>query len=74
MSDTALPVGRGCWDLPPVRRCTLHTVHGGIILASANTLGSEHQVAPTCQLKCLKSIFMLLFVSLLLLKIENCVL
>lgn len=52
----------------------LYIAHGKVTLASANTRGNQHQVAATCQLKCLQSIFMVLSVSLLLLKIQNCVL
>lgn len=71
MSYTALLVRRGCWDLPPVEQRALHTAHGEMGLASTNALGSQHQVAPACQLKCLQSIFMVLSVSLLLPKVEN---
>lgn len=40
MSDTALLVRRGWWDLPAVEKCTLHTAHGEVSPASASTLGS----------------------------------
>lgn len=71
MSNTALLMRRGCWDLPPVKQCVLHTAHGEMHLASTNTLGHQHQAAPACQQRCLQSIFMVLSVSLLLLKVEN---